>query len=273
MQSVVRRFKGYPLAVALALSTAPICVAAEPTVEEVVKNCYYKYAGDDQRSVMTAILRDQNGDEQNYEFVRVWKDYSGEGDLVDKVVIYTLKPLSQRDIAFMRWGYTLDSGKEAEQWVYLPETRMVRRLVKRDPEKNGDWGLNDEELRIRGYEEDEHTYLGVKVFEQKQFYVVESQPKSSDPEYSKLVYWYRKTDDWDSCVEGRRDYYDNQGLLAKSQFTKWDKIGDAWIWRSAVVKNAKTNTTVVYKMRDVEVNVGLDDSDFSKRSLKLGHRR
>lgn len=244
--------------------------SAEPSIEEVINNCYYKNAGKDQRSELIAILRSDDGSEKRYEFARLWKDYTGDGDLVDKVVIFTLKPLSSKDIAFMRWGYTIESNRKAEQWVYLPETRMTRRLAKRDPE-NGDWGLNDDELRIRNIDEDIHTYLGVKTYDKKDFYVVESQPKS-DPIYSKRIAWYHKTDSWDTCVEGRLDYYDKQGELVKRQFTKWDKIDDAWIWRSVVVKNAQTKSTVIYRMKDIEVNVGLDDSVFSKRSLERGYR-
>lgn len=245
-------------------------VSAELTAEDVVNHCYYKDAGKDQRSELVAILRSEDGTEKRYKFARLWKDYVGEGDLVDKVIIFTLRPLSSKDIAFMRWGYTIESKRKAEQWVYLPETRMTRRLAKRDPE-NGDWGLNDDELRIRNIDEDIHTYLGVQTYEKKEFYVVESQPKS-DPIYSKRVAWYYKTDSWDTCVEGRLDYYDKQGKLVKKQFTKWDKIDDAWIWRSVVVKNAQTKSTVIYKMKDIEVNVGLDDSVFSKRTLERGYR-
>ena len=259
----------YPFAVLLAAFAAPP-VSAELSAKEIVKNCYYKDAGKDQRSELVAILRNKDGSEKRYEFARLWKDYTGESDLVDKVIIFTLKPLVNKDIAFMRWGYTIESNKKAEQWVYLPETRLTRRLAKRDP-KNGDWGLNDDELRIRNMDEDDHTYLGVHTYEKREFYVVESRPKL-DPIYSKRVAWYHKTDNWDTCVEGRLDYYDKQGKLVKKQFTKWDKIDDAWIWRSVVVKNAQTKSTVIYKMKDIEVNVGLDDSVFSKRTLERGYR-
>jgi hypothetical protein len=247
-----------------------LATAQEPSAEEIVKNCYYKYAGDDQRSGLIAIVRDAKGNEKNYDFIRLWKDYGGKDGLIDKVIIYTLTPIVNKDIAFMRWGYTPQSGKEADQWVYLPETRMIRRIARRDPE-NGDWGLNDDELRIRKLDEDNHSYLGVQVFEGKQFYVVESRPKS-DRVYSKRIAWYSKTGNWDTCAEGRLDFFDKKDELVKTQYTTWDQVNGAWIWRTVVVKNVQTNTTVIYKMKDVEVNVGLEDSDFTQRALKRGYR-
>ena len=257
----------------LFVSSLPsLALSEELKAEEVVGHCYYKYAGKDQRSGLMAKVRDAKGKEKTYDFIRLWKNYEGDRDgLVDKVVIFTLTPLASKGITFMRWGYTAESGREADQWVYLPETRMIRRIARRDP-SNGDWGLNDEELRIRDLHEDDHRYLGEKHLDGQAYYVVESRPKS-DPVYSKRIAWYLKTGDWKTCVEGRLDFYDKSGELVKTQLTTWDHIDGAWVWRTVMVKNMLTNAIVTYEMKDVEVNVGLRDSDFSQRALKRGYRR
>ena len=248
-----------------------VLAAQEVTAHKVVTHCYYKYAGEDQRSGLIAIVRDAKGVEKRYEFIRLWKNYEGDkAGLDEKVIIYTLTPLVNKGVVFMRWGYTLESRKEADQWVYLPETRMTRRIARRDP-ANGDWGLNDDELRIRHIDEDNHSYLGIKTLERQQYYVVESRPKS-DPMYSKRVAWYLKTDDWETCVEGRLDFYDKSGKLVKTQYTTWDRFDKAWVWRKVVVKNLQTKATVIYEMTDVEINVGLKESDFSQRALKKRYR-
>ncbi len=83
----------------------------------IVKQCYYKYQGDDQRSLLTASLTGENGKKTKYEFVRLWKDFGGKNGIVDKVILFSLFPPDNEGVSFMRWGYTNDSDKLADQWV------------------------------------------------------------------------------------------------------------------------------------------------------------
>lgn len=50
------------------------------------------------------------------------------------------------------------------------------------------------------------------------------------------------------------------------------RVKDAWVWRTVVVRNSRNAVSAVYDMRNVEVNVGLSDDDFTQRTLKLGDR-
>lgn len=254
--------------VTFVLGLVTVAQAGDLTGDDIVKRCYYKYAGDDQRSRLIVALTDEQGKRVKHEFIRFWKSYDGEtGDVTDKTVLFSEFPPTERGVNFMRWAYTQASGKPADQWVYLPETRMVRRVSQRDP-KNMDWGINDEDLRIRALNEDTHKYVGDSEYEGRQFYLVESVPREADPVYSKRITWYAKTGNWDDCVEKRIDYFDKLGQLSKEQFIKWDKIGEAWVWRTVVVKKANSLVSAVYDMVDVQVNVGVRDSLFSKRTLE-----
>ncbi|MBI3772430.1 MAG: outer membrane lipoprotein-sorting protein [Gammaproteobacteria bacterium] len=254
----------------VALGCMVVSHAEELTGDEIVKHCYYKYAGEDQRSRLKVTLTDEQGKRVNHEFFRFWKSYDGDvGDVTDKTVLFSEFPPHNRGINFMRWAYTQSSGKAADQWVYLPETHMVRRVSQRDP-KNMDWGVNDEDLRVRGLAEDIHTYLGVKNHEGRDFYLVESTPRENDPTYSKRVSWFSKTGDWDTCLERRVDYYDKTNQVSKEQFIKWEKVDDAWVWRTVVVKKSNSQVSAVYDMTDVQVNVGVRDNIFSKRVLEKG---
>ncbi len=235
---------------------------------EIVQHCYYKYAGDDQRSHLLIALTDENGKKVKSEYLRLWKDYGGKDGVVDKVILFTTYPPDNKGVNFMRWGYT-DPAKLADQWVYLPEMRMVRRVSQRDP-KNMDWGFTDDDLRIRALDEDEHRRVQDTSQESEDFYVVESTPKH-DLVYSKRVNWFKKADNWENCLQRRVDYYDKQGALVKKQFMKWEKIGEAWVWRTVVVRNLLSSVSAVYDMLDVDVNVGLDDAVFSERTLRRGY--
>ncbi|MEQ6340886.1 MAG: outer membrane lipoprotein-sorting protein [Gammaproteobacteria bacterium] len=247
------------------MACAAAASAAEPTPSEIVQHCYYKYAGDDQRSQLRITLNDPVGKKISNEFTRLWKDYKGQNGLVDKTILYMTYPPDSRGLNFMRWSYVSES-KVPDQWVYLPELRMARRISQRDPE-NMDWGYTDEDLRIRTLDEDAHRYLGTISQESQQYYLVESTPKGNSS-YSRRVSWFSKTLDWEDCVESRVDYYDKQNTLIKKQTVRWQKIKGAWAWKTAVAQNMLSKATVVYDMEQVEVNVGLKDDDFNQRALR-----
>ncbi len=254
------------VSVALFLMAGAVAAkAAEPSATEIVQHCYYKYAGDDQRSRLRITLNDPAGKKISTQFTRLWKDYKGQDGLVDKTILYMTYPPDSRGLNFMRWSY-ISEGKVPDQWVYLPETRMARRISQRDPE-NMDWGYTDEDLRIRALDEDVHRYLGATSQENQQYYLVESTPKGNSS-YSRRVSWFSKTPDWEDCVESRVDYYNKQGTLIKKQTVRWQKIKNAWLWKTAVAQNMLSNATVVYDMEQVEINVGLKDDDFNQRTLR-----
>ena len=237
--------------------------------EEIVKRCYYKYAGEDQRSRLVIALTDENGKQVKSEYLRLWKNYAGKDGIEDKVILFTEFPPDNKGVNFMRWAYS-DLGKTADQWVYLPEMRMVRRVSQRDP-KNMDWGFTDEDLRIRALDEDRHVFKETSRLEGGDYYLVESIPKQ-DANYSKRVSWFNKSEDWKNCLQKRVDYYDKQGELMKTQFLKWENVNGAWVWRTVVMRNARSAASAVYDMREVEVNVGLGEEVFSQRTLKQGYR-
>ena len=252
------------------LALAPLAAQAEVTAEEVVKNCYYKYAGDDQRSQMTIALKDVGGTPQVSEYLRLWKNYDGKKGLVDKVVLFTESPATSKGLAFMRWGYSFEESKQPEMWIYIPDLGKVRRLSPRDPTDKA-WVIKDEDLRVRESMEDSLNYLGVKEEEGVSYYVVEFTPKE-DPVYNKRVIWFEQAADWDACVQKRTDFYDKDDRMVKQQFIDWEKIGDAWTWKRVAIESVGNDAYIHYDMKNVEVNVGLDDGVFSKRIMKRGYR-
>ena len=77
--------------------------AADKTLtgEEIVKRCGLKYAGDDQRSKFEVLLRDQQGNEKRSVYLRYWKDYKGENNIEDKMLLFTEYPPDAQGAAFM----------------------------------------------------------------------------------------------------------------------------------------------------------------------------
>jgi len=245
----------------------------ELTGLEIVERCGYKNPGDDQRSKLTITLIDKDGNERKNVYLRLWKDYKGEKKIADKMVLFTEYPPDARGAGFMRWAFTKDAGKYADQWIYLPVLRKTRRVSIRDL---GDSFLGSDltyaDISGRSPDQDEHKFVKIEQRDGKEFYVVESIPKESKPLYSKRVSWFAKTPDMASCVKVATQYYDAKGTPLKTQTLKWQQIDDAWLWKRVEVKNVQTKHSSVFEIDDAEVNVGLKDDIFTERTLKVGYR-
>jgi len=249
--------------------------AAEVTGAEVVRHCELeKDPGNDQKSTLTVILRDADGNEKKSVYRRYWKAYHGKKGLQDKMVIFTRFPADQRGTAFMRWGYLPSEHKPPEQWLYLPSLNTVRRVSQRDPADSfltsdlAYWDINDRQL-----EDDEHKLLRVEERDGATYYVVESVPKEAGAPYSKRVQWFRKDGDgWDRCVKTRIEYYGPDGQLVKTQDIQWQRVNGAWVWKRVEVENVKTHHRSIFEVSDVKVNSGIRDRVFTERTLKRGVR-
>lgn len=247
--------------------------AQEPTAAEIVQNCDYKNPGNDQRSKLTITLIDKDGNERKNVYLRLWKDYGGQEQVADKMVLFTEYPPDARGSGFMRWAFTAEADKNADQWIYLPVLRKTRRVAIRDP---GDSFLGSDltyaDISGRSVDQDEHTLLKTEEKDGEQFYLIESKPKESAPLYSKRVSWFTKAD-WNACKKVAVHYYDTKGLLLKKQALTWQQVDDAWLWKRVEVENVQTKHKSVFEVDDAEVNVGLDDEIFTERTLKTGYRR
>lgn len=243
----------------------------ELTGRDIVQKCGYKNPGTDQRAKFTVLLRDAGGNVKRSEYLRLWKDYAGVNDVANKMLLFAEYPPDAKGSAFMRVEYMGDKKRSADQWIYLPVLRKIRRVSIRDL---SDSFLNSEltyaDVSLRSIDDDEHTYIGSKKVKGLEFYIVESTPKESSGLYSKRIMWYKRAENWDECVNVRVDYYAISGSLLKEQFIKWQKVNDAWVWDRVLVRNRSTGRASVFQLSDVAINSGLDDATFSERSLRLG---
>jgi len=243
------------------------------TGKEMIAQCGYKNAGKDQRSKFTVTLKDAGGNTKKSIYLRLWKDYSGKKQVLDKMVLFTEFPPDSKGGAFMRTAFVPESKKNADQWIYLPVLRKIRRVTIRDP---GDRFLNSDltyqDVSYRSIDADEHFYIGMEEVGGVTQYKVESVPHEGDGLYSRRLFWIEKGNgpEWAQCVVKRISYYDNKGVLLKEQFLDWQNVDGAWMWKKVVVKDVQETHESIFEMDDVEVNNGLSDRVFTKRALKLG---
>lgn len=265
--------KQWMLSVIVGLSPL-MAFADEPTADELVKQCVYKYPGDDNRSILTVMLTDSSGQQRTEEYLRLWKDAKGVDNIADKMVLFTRLPLDAAGTGFMRWAFTRNADRNADQWIYLPSLRKIRRVSVRDP---GDSFLGSDltyaDITGRALEEDTHKLLKSETIEGQDYYVVEHLPKEKNPLYTKRISWYAKKSDLSECVTWRIDYYDRRNDLLKRQTLTWQHVGKAWLWDTVNVQNLQTNHASKFSITKPEINVGLKDDIFTERNLQQGHRK
>ena len=239
---------------------------------DIVSRCDNKYPGDDQKSQLTITLVDKNDTRRKTVYLRLWKDFGGNEGVSDKMVLFTLYPPDAEGAAFMRWAYASEERKKADQWIYLPQLRKIRRVSVRDLADSflgSDLTYGD--ITQRDLDDDEHKLL--KVVQDKKgnrYFVVESKPKEPESIYSKKINYYKAANDWDQCVKVRVDYYDRKGSFLKRQLIKWQKVGPAWVWDKVFVKNRQTRHSSYFEVSKVKPNIGLEDSWFTERRLRQG---
>ena len=188
------------------------------------------------------------------------------------MVLYTEFPPDAEGAGFMRWAYTASSDKNADQWVYLPVLKKIRRVTVRDP---GDSFLGSDltfaDISSRDVTADEHKLVKVLKKDNQDIFAVESVPVNKNTAlYNKTVSWFVKDQDWNSCVKRRVDFYDRKGEPLKQQLIKWQQVKNAWVWSEVSVKNVQTGHSSLFQITDVKINVGLRDDMFTERALSLG---
>jgi len=246
--------------------------AAELTGAEVVQRCdMEKNPGKDQRTLLTVILRDAAGSEKKNIYRRYWKDFGGKQKFSDKMVLFTQYPPDAEGTGFMRWSYVPGVGKNAEQFLYLPSLKSMRRVSVRDP---GDSFLGSDltyqDISPRLLEQDEHRLLREEKRDGEVYYVVESLPRENQPLYGKIISWYQKAPEWADCNKRRIEHFDGRGNKIKIQTLSWQKVDDAWAWDEVFVENLKVGHSSIFRVNDVKINLGLKDKMFSERILKRG---
>lgn len=242
--------------------------------EEIVRRCNYKDAGHDQRTKLIIHLRDAQGRERRSVYRRLWKDYQlDRGEIADKMVLFTEYPPDAKGAAFMRWAFMPSAAKSAQQWIYLPVLRKIRRVSIRDLSESflgSDLTYGD--ISLRALAQDEHKLLRIVPGRSGQFFLVQSTPKEANAQYGKKLQWFSRTTHWDGCLNLRTDYFDHKGELLKRQFLRWQKVKGAWVWDQVLVENVQTYHSSLFKVEEVEVNTGIEDGLFSERTLRASQR-
>ena len=176
------------------------------------------------------------------------------------------KPAEVRGTSFLMWSYDAPELDD-DMWMRLSNSGLVRRISASG--KQGVFMRSDllnEDIQPRALEDDQFRYLRTEPCGEQQCHVIESKPIKVDSSfYGKRLIWVRT----DIYQADRIERYSKQGRLLKtSWYSGYKNYDGSWFASEMVTKNAlKESQTRVY-YRDIVVNTGLSEQEFSQKRLK-----
>lgn len=254
--------------------SSPSIASADLSAGEVMAKAYVVSGGDDSVSRLTFTFHKADGKEKKLVYTMAWKKYGPQDEIRDKVIFFSEYPPDDNGKSYMIW-VAADRRKQDDEWMYLPELRMVRKvthdLSRRHDDKQDDFShslLTQVNLMPRDPDLDTHILLQDDQWDGHADYVVESVPKQANKTYP-----YAKTRRWiskDNFLTERIDYYNESGEVEMRQTTRWKKIGNAWVWEQVAGENPPSSERTVLDISDIRINNHLRDEVFSKRTMRLG---
>ena len=188
---------------------------------------------------------------------------------LSRIVLEFRQPASVAGTRFL----SMDTSKgETNQWIFLPSLGKIRRISASEGSGSfmgTDFSYDDIASSDRDADLDNHTILREESFNGKACYVIESKPKDSSYQYSKMIQWIDKT----SKVIHKIELYDKKGTHVKTLEILELKDIDG---RLSPVKTRMTtigagNTTINVEI--LKYDESIPESVFSTAYLETGKAR
>ncbi len=151
-----------------------------------------------------------------------------------------------------------------DQWLYLPSTKQVRRIV--SGKKSA--GVLGSELSPEDLNADALKNATAKLTKKDASNAwVEVKPDAGSSEYSKVVV----TVALDRKVPTSMDYYVGDKIKKKVVFSDYKQISGVQRAQKLVVENLQNKRSTEVTLRDLKVNGAIDAGDLTVAALKRGH--
>jgi len=178
-----RKLMKYCKGLLLVLLMLPTVTFAELNAQKIIENAFAIERVDDQISTLNFRFIQTDKPDQKVVYTMVWINARGKKGYDNKAIFFTEYPLDKKGIAYLGWLRPSGSAEQDDEWIYLPELRMVRRIAHRDHDHSHDDDefagsvLMRDHLDPRSPDLDDHKLLGIKKENGHQYFVIESTPK------------------------------------------------------------------------------------------------
>ena len=186
----------------------------------------------------------------------------------DRVLIRFTYPNDIRGTAFLVWEHP---GAEDERFLYLPGLGRVRRIAGAEAQDSfvgSDFTYED----ISGREFDDYTYAmaeqnatwtsGSQTYPA---YRIESRARNPQARFPRVISTVRK----DDFVVVSAEIFNRRNERQKTyEVRRLERIQGIWTLSDVVMSNLLEGSRTELTMTKTEYNVGLKESDFSRRELE-----
>jgi hypothetical protein len=185
----------------------------------------------------------------------------------DGVVRSFVEFQSPADVAGTRFLSVEERGNDAEQFIYLPAFKKVKRVVGSQRSKSfmgTDFSFSD--LDGREVDDAEWNSLPDETIGGQPCFVIEGVPKSKDAEYGKTIFWVHKQ----HLVPMRIDFFDTDRKTVLKRFTvkRLEKKSERWLATDAVMATLDKHTATRLQVLEVDLQSNIPDEELTRGALE-----
>jgi hypothetical protein len=191
----------------------------------------------------------------------------------DRVLIRFTYPNDIKGTAFLVWEHR---RSDDERFLFMPALGRVRRIAGAEAQDSfvgSDFTYED----ISGREFDDYTYAMIERNgewivpgdEHVPAYRIESRARTPQARYPRVVSTVRK----DNFVVVHADIHNRRNDVEKVyEVRRLDRVQGIWTLQDVLMTNTTEHTKTELSVTAVQYNVGLKESDFSRRELERPFR-
>lgn len=227
-------------------------LASREEALELLQKAKSQIEAKDDQSVISMKIIEANGEIKT----RVMKMQSFR-DKKFHAIIRIQAPVDIKGTAILA---EVGSNKE-EQWLYLPSSKQVRRVV--GAKKSS--GLLGSELTMEDLNSAAIKSSELKLLKKdSDQYLIEVTPKPKTSAYSRVLLSFATP----TNLPQKTQYFIGKQLRKSVAFSNYIKIGSIWRAQLIQVKNLANKRGTDLSISEIKVNSGLSAADFSVNALK-----
>jgi hypothetical protein len=253
------------LMIAVTLLLPPMTGHAEMSGSEIVETQKNRHeTRDEDERILMQLINSRGKVKERWLASSTVKTAEG----LNKTMLKFLEPGDIRGVGLLTWEHE-DGGDD--QWLYLPATRKVKRIVS-GGKKNKFMGtdLSFEDLRPENLNIHDYNLLRSEELNGHPHFVVEALPSTKQEKkesgYGKRIFWIRS----DIFFTTKTEYYDKRERLVKLGLSE-DLVnvqGDIWRSNRTVMTELKSKHKTVMVTKERNLNQGMSEGFFTNRNLK-----
>jgi len=252
----------------ISLFAAPLAAAASLSTVDEISQCVRDNMPS-KSSTQTITLRSINrvGDVTESSATIYWQQ---DDDGLSKVLLRFSEPLDMRNSGVLMLE---QEGRSPDTFLYLPSTKMVRRVSSRAASSSlfgTDFSYEDF-ARLVGMANDATKVRGDDAeVSGRPTYVIESTPAAdSGSSYEKVVSFV----DQETCVPLRIESYEDGARLRKrltADVAKLSREGSSWVSRHQTMEDLRDDTRTEVEIEAIDTEAKIHRKMFSARELEAG---